>query len=234
MLFYDQLADWWPVISPVEDYADEMPWIVSLLPAPGASVLELGCGGGHVAHHLAASYEMTLTDFSPRMLDVSRRLNPGAEHIHGDMRELRLGRRFDAVLAHDAIAYMTTRDDLAAVARTGFEHCADGGVTVLIPDDVAESFAERTELDEHDAADGRSARLLSWTWDPDPTDEMVRTDFSFLLRTRSGEVVAEHEAHEFGLFSVATWIETLRGAGFSQVTAVDEPGGGRTAFVARR
>jgi len=42
------------------------------------------------------------------MLELSRTINPEAEHILGDMRTLRLGRTFDAVLIHDAICYMTT------------------------------------------------------------------------------------------------------------------------------
>ena len=43
------------------------------------------------------------------MLELSRTLNPDCEHLEGDMRTLRLGRTFDAVLIHDAVMYMTDR-----------------------------------------------------------------------------------------------------------------------------
>ncbi len=79
---------------------------------PVAQVLELGSGGGHNASYLKASLDMTLVDLSDEMLDVSRRLNPECEHLRGDMRSLRLGRRFDAVFIHDAIDYMRTEGEL--------------------------------------------------------------------------------------------------------------------------
>ena len=51
---------------------------------------------------------MTLVDLSAEMLEVSRQLNPECEHIQGDMRTIRLGRQYDAVLVHDAVDYVTT------------------------------------------------------------------------------------------------------------------------------
>jgi hypothetical protein len=47
---------------------------------------------------------MTLVEPSVGMLAVSRALNPDLEHVQGDMRTVRLGRHFDAVFVHDAIA----------------------------------------------------------------------------------------------------------------------------------
>jgi len=66
---------------------------------------------------------MTLVDRSPEMLTVSRALNPDCEHIEGDMRTVRLGRVFDAVLIHDPIMYMTTEPDLRSAMATAFAHC---------------------------------------------------------------------------------------------------------------
>ena len=67
-------------------------------------------GGGNNAWHLRRHFTMTLVDRSEEMLAVSRRLNPGCEHVAGDMRDVRLGRTFDAVFVHDAVAYMLDRD----------------------------------------------------------------------------------------------------------------------------
>src|SRR5690606_9113181 len=94
--FYDDLAPWWPLISPVSDYAGEAAYFAGLLARSAAipvrEVLELGSGGGHLAHHLKGAFVLTLCDLSPAMVEVSRRQNPGCEHVVGDMRALRLGR----------------------------------------------------------------------------------------------------------------------------------------------
>jgi SAM-dependent methyltransferase len=123
---YTDLASWWPLVSPPGDYADEAAAIVAMLrealgQAP-ATILELGSGGGNNAFYFKQHARMTLVDLSPGMLEVSRRLNPEAEHLQGDMRSVRLGRTFDAVVMHDAIMYMTTEADLIAALVTAFKH----------------------------------------------------------------------------------------------------------------
>lgn len=92
---YHELADWWPVLSAPEEYAEEAQFYARTLAAASASpirtVLELGSGGGNNALHMKQHFELTLVDLSPGMLAVSRRLNPDCEHIQGDMRSVRLG-----------------------------------------------------------------------------------------------------------------------------------------------
>src|SRR5262252_2717929 len=131
MKLYDELADWWPVFSPTRAYQRESAHFTRVLrsatrPAP-RSVLELGSGGGNSASHLKGHFEMTLVDLSPRMLRVSRRLNPECRHVKGDIRTVRLGRLFDAVFVHDAICHMTTEADLRSVMQTAYAHCRPGG-----------------------------------------------------------------------------------------------------------
>ncbi len=63
--FYDDLAAWWPLISPPEEYAEEAAFVATLLGAasiPVHEVVELGRGGGQNASHLEASFAMTLVD----------------------------------------------------------------------------------------------------------------------------------------------------------------------------
>ncbi|MFN7304920.1 MAG: class I SAM-dependent methyltransferase [Phenylobacterium sp.] len=142
-VFYDQIADWWTVISPLSDYTGECAEIRRVLKArrPEArTLLELGSGGGHVAFHMKLDLDCTLTDLSPAMLEVSQRLNPECLHIPGDMRTLDVDRRFDIVLAHDAIAYMTSEADLRAAFATARRHLSPGGLALFIPDEVLETF----------------------------------------------------------------------------------------------
>jgi SAM-dependent methyltransferase len=214
---YGDLAGWWPLLSPPEEYEEEAAVYADLLreaaARPVRSVLELGSGGGSNASHMKAHFELTLTDVSPEMLAVSRALNPGCEHIEGDMRTLRLGRRFDAVFVHDAIDYMTTEEDLAAVMRTIVSHCEPGGGIVIASDHVVETFGGSTSHGGHDG-EGRALRYLEWTYDPDPSDTTCTTEYVYVLREGSGKLV-EHERHVTGLFPRATWLSCLSGAGIS-------------------
>lgn len=238
--FYGSLAPWWPLISPVEEYAGEAAFIARLLretPEPPRSVLELGSGGGHLAHHLAAEFELTLTDLSADMLAVSRRLNPSCAHHQGDMRHLRLPERFDAVIVHDAIAYMTTEADLRAVLDTAAHHLRAGGRLLIAPDHTAETLVIGTDVSGSDAPDGRAARLFEWTWDPDPTETWVRTQYVFVLRDADGTVTTFSEPHDHGVFPEATWLRLLTESGFvptSLVEETEEDRPPRTMFLAQR
>ena len=93
----------------------------------------------------AARHGLTLVDLSADMLEMSRRLNPGCAHHQGDMRTLRLGRTFDAVFVHDAVAYMTTEADLRQVTETAFAHCRPGGIALFVPDHTTENFEPVTD-----------------------------------------------------------------------------------------
>ncbi|MDT0310270.1 class I SAM-dependent methyltransferase [Streptomyces sp. DSM 44917] len=234
---YGDLASWWPLISPVEVYEEDAEIAAELFASATRSVrevLELGSGGGHLARHWGSRYALTLVDLSPQMLAVSRALNPGAEHLVGDMRTLRLGWAFDAVLVHDAIGYMTTEEDLAAVFRTAFAHCRPGGTAVFFPDHVAESYGPVTACGGSDGQDGRGVRYLEWGLPAVPGECSVRTDYTFTLRGAAGEVEVVHETHVTGLFPVAVWERLLAQAGFA-VSAVREDGGReRTLFLAHR
>ena len=65
--FYGELASFWPLISPVEESAAEAELVRALIEPrhPQArTLLELGSGGGHLAHHLCARFDCHLTDLS--------------------------------------------------------------------------------------------------------------------------------------------------------------------------
>jgi SAM-dependent methyltransferase len=221
---YSDLAAWWPLISPPEEYAEEAAFAARLLgqaERPVREVLELGSGGGHCASHLTSRFTMTLVDASSEMLAVSRRLNPDCPHIVGDIRTIRLGRDFDAVFVHDAVSYMTSEADLSQAIETAYAHCRPGGVAVFVPDCTAETFEPSTGYGGIDGADGRAARYLEWEWDPDPGDTWTVTEYAFLLRERDGAVRTVHESHRLGVFGQATWLRLLEAAGF-QARAVTE------------
>ncbi|MGE3175210.1 MAG: trans-aconitate 2-methyltransferase [Planctomycetota bacterium] len=231
---YRELAEWWPLVSPPVDYEDEARRYAELLGAPaGADVLELGSGGGHCAVHLARRYRMTLSDLSEDMLAQSRRLHPGAVHVQGDMRTLRLGREFAAVFVHDAIGYMTTADDLRAALATAAAHLLPGGRVLVVPDATRETFAPGTSTGGVD--DGaRGLRFLEWTHDPDPRDTRYRVDYAVLLRD-GADVRCVDDHHDLGLFAIPEWLDALRAAGLEAETCeLPLDGGAHRVFVGRR
>jgi SAM-dependent methyltransferase len=238
--FYGDLARWWPLISPPEEYAEEAAFAATVLSSASVTVrevLELGCGGGHSAVHLKERFTMTLVDLSEEMLAVSRRLNPECAHHQGDMRTVRLGRTFDAVFVHDAVHYMTDEADLRRAIETAFVHCRPGGVAVFMPDETAETFEPGTDHGGGDGADGRAVRYLEWSWDPDPADSTTLTEYAFLLRDPDGTVRVVHETHRLGVFGRDVWRRLLAEAGFApetvmEVTAEDRPP--RELFVGHR
>mgnify|MGYP003912460793 CR=1 FL=1 len=214
---YRELADWYPLLTPVEDYAEEAAFYRRLFEThcqqPPRTLLDLGSGGGHNAAHLKATLSCTLVDLSPAMLALSRRLNPQCEHVQGDMRRVRLERVFDCVLVHDAVSYMASRADLASAIATAFEHTAPGGAAIFQPDFVAETFEPGTETGGSDAG-VRGLRYLEWRWIPEPSQETYLTEMVYLLRDDTDAVEVIHEQHVMGLFSRSVWLQLIAAPGF--------------------
>ncbi len=232
---YRELAAWWPILSDPADYADEAEFARKLFTesctAPARTILELGSGGGNNASHLKKQFDMTLTDLSPEMLEVSRSLNPECEHVQGDMLALRLDRLFDGVFVHDAVGYMTTEDDLGSAIVTAHVHCRPGGAAIFMPDNVRETFRSDTRHGGRDDGD-RALRYIEWSWDPDPDDTTYISDMVYLLREGDGQTRIEHDRHVCGLFPRETWLKLLRSAGFEPRIVIDQYE--REVFVGKR
>jgi SAM-dependent methyltransferase len=225
---YTDLAAWWPLLSSPADYAEEAEEYRRILldacQRRPVTLLELGSGGGNNASHLKAHFQMTLVDLSPDMLTVSQALNPECEHLQGDMRTVRLNRRFDAVFIHDAIEYLITEAELRQAIETAYLHCKPGGAVIFCPDCTRETVKLVTRHGGHDGQgeDRRALRYLEWTWDPDPADSSYLVDFAYLLRDEFGQIRIEQDRHEFGLFSTDTWLRLIADAGFSAKLVISD------------
>lgn len=214
---YHELAEWWPLLSDPADYAAEVaaywPALASASTRPIATLLELGAGGGNNALHFKKHARLTLTDLSEAMLAVSRGINPECEHIAGDMLTLRLGRRFDAVFVHDAVMYLTTHTELAALAATIRAHVSPGGAWLIAPDCTRESYGDGVTTGGSDTPDARRGlRYLEWTHDPDPRDDEYFMDMVYMLRDGADMHIAQ-DRHRFGVFRREVWLRELAAAG---------------------
>ncbi len=240
---YAEHASWFHLLTNPADYEEEAALYIQLLrdaaPGPIYALLELGSGGGNNAYWYKREVpSVTLTDLSPEMLALSQTINPECEHVPGDMRSLRLGRTFDAVFVHDAIAYLTTEDDLAACFETAAAHLDAAAVALFVPDCVRETFSPSPHTGGHDAPDGsRGLRYLEWVWDEDPGDTTCQVEFACLLRD-GDSVRAAYDHHECGVIPETTWLGLLSQAGFEVVEARrltwEEESDCQVAFLARK
>lgn len=235
---YDNLAWLWPLLSPPGDYASEAAGVHKLIcdrlgkPAKTRdgehdvttekTLLELGCGGGHMLVHLQQWYDVTGSDLSAPMLELSSALNPLVTHYQADMRTLRLDETFDVVLIHDALGYMTTLDDLTEAITTAHVHLKPGGVLLLLPDELAETFSDQqSATDSITSPDGKEITLVSHAgYDPGQTGQdqsSYELTMLFLIR-EEGNLRIEEDRHHCGLFSQKTWRDVLNQAQFQNIS----------------
>lgn len=239
---YDEFAHLWPLVSHHADYAGEaVYWRDALRDELGEGkhrILEMGVGGGNNLHHILypecdapkspmqgclcvvgecaseAQFEAAAVDLSEKMIANSRLLNPSVEHHIGDMRSVRLGSEFDAVLIHDAVCYMLTEDDIRAVVETARCHLRRGGVLIMAPDWFRETYPG-TQVQcgvRRDAVPEFAS--IEYDYDPDPNDTTLESIFIYIIRDADGRARVEEDRHVTGIFSIETWLGHMRDAGF--------------------
>lgn len=223
---YEDFARFWPLLSPLADYAGEASFFSAYFLrrklSPEATLLELGCGGGSMAYYLKKHFaHAVLTDLSPQMLEQSRIINPDCEHLLGDMRTLRLDRHFDVVFVHDAIQYMLEENSLSEALRTAYLHIKPGGCALFVPDVLKETFVPYTDHGGSDAGNNEDVlgiRYLEWVHDPDPVDTTFVMEFVYLVHEKgeNGEMLSRtcNDKHTCGIFPRETWLKLMREVGF--------------------
>ena len=98
---------------------------------------------------------------------------------------------------------------------------SQGGVALFVADAYRETFSEDTSCGGSDGPDGRGVRYLEWTFDPDPSDTLTCTQYTFVTRELDGSLSTSSETHVCGLFPQSTWVQLLEAQGFS-VSVVTE------------
>lgn len=214
---YSDLVALWPLVSPPESYPEEVETFRTRFRrhgvSDGARVLHLGCGGGSIDYHLKRFYQVTGVDISEGMLAHARRLNPEVRYHIGDIRTHRLDEVFDAVLVHDAISYMTSEEELAAVYRTAAAHLHVGGVMVALPEELRSRVAQnRSHVETHTDGD-RTVTIIELDHDPDPSDHSFENVFVFLIR-EGADLHVEVDRHINGVFELDEFVAAIEAAGF--------------------
>ncbi len=236
---YDDFAHLWQLISHHSDYEVEAKyWRDALSAKLGEGrhrILELGVGGGNNLHHILypgcsvprspdvdctcaqaePDHDAYAVDLSDKMLANSRALNPTVQHRLGDMRSVRLGERFDAVLIHDAVCYLMSEDDIRATLRTARAHLSAGGVLIMAPDWFTETYPG-TQISARVRRDASPEfGSVEFDHDPNPDDNALESVFIYFIKNADGSVRVEEDRHITGIFSIHTWLSLMEDEGFS-------------------
>jgi trans-aconitate 2-methyltransferase len=103
-----------------------------LAPAQGESVLDIGCGTGHLAARIAATgIHVTGLDNSPEMVEQARRNYPALRFEIADARQLAFSNQFDGVFSNAALHWIPEAESVVKVVvralKTGGRFVAEFG-----------------------------------------------------------------------------------------------------------
>jgi len=222
---YTDLSWTWPIISPPEDYIYEAGFFRKMIQEHSQidvnTLLDLGCGGGHNDCTLKQSFSVTGVDISENMLAIARQLNPEVSYALGDMRTVRFGKTFDAVMIADSIAYMLTLEDLREALDTVYIHLKPEGVFCTYAEETKERFQQNKTHYSINHKGDIDIVLIQNDYDPDPVDTIYESTFVYLIRNK-GSLDIVNDRHLSGLFNLDTWSGEMTAMGFKVIQTVFE------------
>lgn len=140
-MVFDAYAAYYDLLYKNKSYASEASYVNQLIRRymTGAKeVLELGCGTGSHAHEMVKlGYNVTGIDRSEAMIRLANERNEQRQSetlsfIQGDLRNFRVDRKYDVVLAlFHVMSYQISNDDLAAAMATAAAHLRRGGLFIF-------------------------------------------------------------------------------------------------------
>ena len=220
---YNELAWVDTVLAGPDEYEEECRTYVKLIrktaSTPPRTLLHLGSGAGGHDQVLKRYFTVTGVDLSRGMLEIARAAHPDISYIEGDMRSVRLGKQFDAVVIPDSIDYMVTPDDLRQAMQTAAEHLRAGGV-LLIAAKTAESFRDNNFVYSGEKGDVQVTVFENNYINP-YRPNTYEAALAYMIRRR-GEFSCFTERHVLGLYDRAVWEKLFQDAGCSvQQAALD-------------
>lgn len=141
---FDTYARYYDLLYREKDYAAEVAYIdshIQSLALGARNILELGCGTGAHAEHLAhRGYRIHGVDRSEAMIARARERKSALSidvaanlmFFSGDVRTVRTGEKYDIVISlFHVMSYQTANADLDAAFQTASEHLRPGGIFIF-------------------------------------------------------------------------------------------------------
>jgi len=141
MNVFQDYTNYYDTIYQDKDYKNECNFLEAILSKYFSksvrTILDLGCGtGGHSLILAERGFKVMGIDLSGEMLKIGRKkanereLN--IEFIEGDIRNLKLNQKFDAVISMFAvISYQITNKDLMSTFKTVLKHLKKNGLFIF-------------------------------------------------------------------------------------------------------
>lgn len=222
---YDLLADLYDL--QYAHYRDDLSFYTRLADDYGGPVLELGAGSARVSTALArAGHEVVAVELSNKMIGrgqarlVEAGLQENVTYRQGDMREVRLGRRFPLVIApFNTLMHAYTLADQDATLRTVREHLEPGGRFAFdLYNPNEKNFGEfgvmRLEPEWSHVSDEGDLFLVQHH---DPDAQMITSHYYLDRTDERGVLVRQRSTLTQRYFTRFELERMLYGAGFTQL-----------------
>ena len=213
---FTESADLYDAIYSFKDYAAEARQIAALVRSshPAARrVLDVACGTGEHARHLAVNHEFDVDglDIDAGLLRVAREKHPSGTFFQADMSEFALEKRYDVVLClFSSIGYLVTLERTRRALSCFQRHLAPNGVLFVEPW-FPPGKLEHGRVFRHTGTHlGRAVERVSRN---EIDGRISRLWFDYYVETPDG-VRHASEVHELGLFTTAEMSTAFQDAGF--------------------
>ena len=226
MKVFGDYAAYYDLFYGDKDYAAECRYFTGLLTRAqptAVRLLELGTGTGRHAVVLAQQgYALEGVDLSPGMLERARQVCGDAVPLHcGDVRDIRLGKSFDAVFSFFHVAsYQAGEGDLRRFLDTARAHLLPGGTFVFdfwyAPAVIHLRPVRRSRTVQGEGVEIRRDAVPRHL----PEQHVVEVAYRFTLRDRhSGEREKFGEVHRMRYYALPEIDLALNGSGFRRLQA---------------
>lgn len=226
---FDAYARHYELLYRDKDYEAEAAYVAALLRrhAPAAQrVLELGCGTGAHAEHLArAGYAVHGVDQSETMLAraMARKSALAGEVAarvsfeRGDARSVRTGTSYDAVISlFHVMSYQATNEHLRAAFATAAAHLRPGGLFLFDFWYAPAVLTQRPEVRVKRLADAEIEVTRIAEPDLRVHDNVVDVHYTVFIEVKAtGRVEQVRETHRMRYLSLPE-LELLRGDAFEE------------------
>ena len=231
---FDVYARYYDLLYRDKDYAAEAEYINSHIRkhSPAAKrILELGCGTGIHAEQLARmGYTVYGVDMSEAMLVCARArktslppgIAPRLTFTTGDVRSVRTGETYDAVIAlFHVMSYQTTNADLEAAFETAAAHLTPGGLFLFDFWYGPAVLTQKPEVRVKRLADNHIKVTRIAEPEMHVNENIVDVNYTVFIEVKqTGRVEQLQETHRMRYFFSPEIEKILRGCGFRLLAAM--------------
>ena len=187
---------------------------------PRGKVCECACGTGSITIELARlGYQMTGVDLSPDMLfeasQKARRLGAAIPFVKQDMRQLKLHRQMDAVLAtNDGLNYLKDADELTQFFKAAWVALREGGGLFM---DLSTPYKLENVLGDHFIGDETEDIAYLWQNRLSRKGGYVDLNLAIFVRQKDETYQRIAESQRQYMHSAQQITELLEAIGFTNV-----------------